>query len=229
MLAATFPESSGSVSERRASARHVAVILIAKLSMATEQSICRIRNISEMGALIETAMRLTVGQTVSLELRSDLCMTGQIMWADDGRAGVRFDAPIDVSRYLVRPESKIDRVKARAPRYRCSADAIIGVDNRCVPCKVNDIGLSGVRLSNLPHRALIRQGHLLKFVTEGLSSHNATVAWIDGENAGIKFRHPLKYTELQEWLVDNPPEVAFDLGQFGRFSNRPLETILTAH
>jgi PilZ domain len=160
MQAATFPELSLSVSERRSHARHVAVILIAKLSMATEQSICRIRNLSEMGALIETTVKLSVGQTVSLELRSDLCMTGQIVWADDARAGVRFDAPIDVTRYLVRSEGKIDRVKARAPRYRCSADAIIGVDNRRVPCKVNDIGLSGAKLSNLPHRALIRQGHL---------------------------------------------------------------------
>jgi PilZ domain len=206
MQAATIVDLPKAFSERRTSARHVAVILIAKLSMADEQTVCRIRNLSATGALIETTIRLAVGQAVVLELRSDLCMMGRIMWTNDANAGVRFEATIDVSRYLQRPENKIDRIKARAPRYRCWADAVIAFDNGDFRCKVIDIGLSGVRLSKLPDRTSLRQGHLLKFATDGLCPHHASIAWIDGENAGIKFRHPLKYTELQHWLGGNSPD-----------------------
>lgn len=186
--------------DRRADARHVAVMLIAKLSCGHSQTICRIRNISAMGARIVTHFPLTLGDTIGIELRSDLKMAGKVMWSCDSNSGVQFDVPIDVSRYLLRPESKIDRIKVRAPRYHCIADAIVRSDSSSLSCKITDIGLSGAGLVDLPDKAALRPGFELKLETDGISAHHATVAWIADHRAGLKFRHPLKYTELQDWL-----------------------------
>ncbi len=186
--------------DRRADARHVAVMLIAKLSCGHSQTICRIRNISAMGARIVTLFPLTPGDSIGIELRSDLKMDGKVMWFRDSNSGVQFDVPIDVSRYLLRPESKIDRIKVRAPRYHCIADAIVRSDSGSLSCKITDIGLSGAGLVDLPDKAALRPGYELKLETDGISAHHATVAWIADRRAGLKFRHPLKYTELQDWL-----------------------------
>lgn len=202
MLEAVTAEPTVEMVERRANARHIAVMLIAKLSCAGTQSICRIRNISSMGARIETNLDLQKGERLALELRSDLKMTGQIMWVDGGNAGVQFDEPIDVARYLMRTESRIDRRKPRPPRYQCAANVVLVTDGGCFSCSMFDIGLSGAGLCDLPPRMKLRAGHIVKLIADGISSHHATVAWTEGNRAGIKFRHPLKYTELQEWLLD---------------------------
>ncbi|MVZ98649.1 PilZ domain-containing protein [Sphingorhabdus sp. IMCC26285] len=188
--------------ERRSSERHVAVMLIAKFSCQNAQTVCRIRNISATGARIETNLDVQFGQSMTLELRSDLRMTGKIMWVKNGNAGIQFDTPIDVTRYLLRSESKIDRIKARAPRYDCFANIMIVTDSGCYSCTMPDIGLSGAGISDIPARAKLRPGHVVKIIADGISSHHASVAWVDGNKAGIKFRHPLKYTDLQEWLID---------------------------
>ena len=189
-------------SERRASARHIAVMLIAKLACADTQNVCRIRNISSTGARLETNMLLQLGQSISLELRSDLRTTGRVIWTKDGNMGVRFDDEIDVARYLMRTESKIDRMKARAPRYQCAAEVILVTDGGCFSCNLFDIGLSGAGLADLSTKAKVRPGSIIKLIADGISSHHANVAWVDGNRAGIKFRHPLKYTELHDWLLE---------------------------
>lgn len=207
MLITATEKSVVDIVERRSSERHVAVMLIAKLSCQNAQTICRIRNISATGARIETNLAVQIGQPMTLELRSDLHMNGKIMWAKNGNAGIQFDTPIDVTRFLLRSESKIDRIKARAPRYDCFANIVIVIDSGCYSCTMLDIGLSGAGLSDIPARAKLRPGHIVKIIADGISSHHASVAWVDGNKAGIKFRHPLKYTDLQEWLIDfaNPP------------------------
>lgn len=200
-VATIFDEASEYV-ERRSADRHVAVMLIAKVTSLGQQSICRIRDISTMGVKIETNIDLKVGQSAALELRSDLKMTGRVRWKKGSNAGIQFDAPIDMSRYLLRTESKIDRIKARPPRYSCSAEAMVFTDNGCCACLVADISLSGAGLRNITEKMKLRPGQTLRFMSDGLSVHHATIAWTDSDRVGLKFRQPIKYTELQEWLTE---------------------------
>lgn len=186
--------------DRRSGTRHVAVMLIAKLSFGQSQTIGRIRNMSAMGARVETHAVLNPGEAIAIELRSDLKMAGRVIWFRDGNAGVQFDTSIDISRFLVRPENRIDRIKARAPRYHCIADAVVRADSVSFPCKITDIGMSGAGLVDLSVKTAFRPGQILKLETDGISAHNASVAWAADHRAGLKFRHPLKYTELQRWL-----------------------------
>lgn len=202
MQIATKIDLTSEYPERRNADRHVAVMLIAKITSNDQQSICRIRDISTMGVKIETNIDLVPGQAVTLELRSDLKMEGSVRWSKGQNAGIEFDAPIGLSRYLCRSESKIDRIKARAPRYSCSAEAMVFTDHGCCACQVSDLSLSGAGLTNVPARMKLKSGQTLRLMPDGLSAHHATIAWADSDKVGLKFRQPIKYTELQKWLSD---------------------------
>jgi hypothetical protein len=191
------------VLDRRLNQRHVAVILVAKLSTGSINSICRIRNISTSGALLESNLAFPKGQTVTLELRSDLRACGQVMWTKRGQIGVKFQEAIEVARYLLRPENRVDRIRARAPRYQCQAPAGLEFDGHRVACSVYDISLSGAGLGNFPTGLPLRHGLKVKLLVEGISSHHAMVVWNTHKNAGIRFRQPIRYTELQNWLELN--------------------------
>jgi hypothetical protein len=203
MQAATTIDVISKFDERRSSDRHVAVMLIAKVTSQGQQSICRIRDISTTGVKIETNIDLHACESVALELRSDLKMIGRVRWKRGQSAGIQFDAAIDLERYLLRTESKIDRIKARAPRYRCSAGAMAFTDHGCFTCLVSDISLSGVGLTNIPEKMKLRAGQTLRVISDGLSARHALIVWVDCDRVGLKFRQPIKYTELQEWLADH--------------------------
>lgn len=202
MQASLANESSGSVSERRHDKRHVAVMLLAKLTSEHNATICRIRNISALGAQIESNVALVKNQPVALELRSDLKMNGRVAWSDGCLAGVQFETAIDVNRYLTRSESRIDRIKVRAPRFQCHASIFLIADGQCIACHATDISLSGMGLASLPARAMLKNDQIVSIIADGLSLHKASVTWSQGDRIGLRFRHPLKYTDLQEWLAD---------------------------
>ena len=203
MQSAMTAEKLESATERRSGARHVAVILIAKLTVGSVHSVCRIRNISISGALLELSHVIAPGQKVLLELRSDLVVSGKIVWTKNGHSGVQFDNHIDVSQYLSRTESRLNRIKVRAPRYRCTADALLEHNGQMFACTLFDIAMSGARLCNLPAELTLKRGHPVKLMRDSMPSRNAIVVWTDKHSAGIKFHQPLKYGQLEDWLSEN--------------------------
>jgi|GEM_PF-1892894 len=188
--------------EKRNSERHVGLMLIAKIESMGMESVCRIRNISATGTQIETNIPLKCDQSVALELRSDLKLTGRVRWKNREYAGLQFDTPIDVTRYLLRPESKIDRIKVRAPRYQCHAEAMVIADMGNFRCLVSDVSLSGACVSNLPSKVKLKPGQTVQFSCDGLPVRYACITWADCDRLGLNFRHPVKYTELQAWLTE---------------------------
>ncbi len=203
MQSATMAEQVDSATERRSGTRHVAVILIAKLTVGSVHSVCRIRNISNSGALLETSHVIAPGQKVLLELRSDLIVSGRIVWTKSGHSGVQFESNIDVSHYLSRTESRLNRIKVRPPRYRCTADALLEYNCQLFACSLFDIAMSGARLCNLPAELALKCGHPVKLMRDSMPSRNAIVVWTDKHSAGIKFHQPLKYGQLEDWLSEN--------------------------
>jgi len=201
---------SDRLAERRHTVRHVAVMLLAKLTSDSDATICRIRNISATGAQIETKAVLIRNQPLALELRSDLKMNGRVAWSDGCLAGVQFETAIDVNRYLTRSESRIDRIKVRAPRFQCHASIFLIADGQCIACHATDISLSGMGLASLPARAILKNDQIVSIIADGLSLHKASVTWSQGDRIGLRFRNPLRYTDLREWLADHsvPPQDA---------------------
>ena len=55
----------------------------------------RVRNVSAGGTLVETARPLVPGTQVLVTLRGIGEVGGEVMWATENRAGIRFNALID--------------------------------------------------------------------------------------------------------------------------------------
>jgi|CoawatStandDraft_6_1074263.scaffolds.fasta_scaffold04374_3 hypothetical protein len=55
----------------------------------------RVRNLSEEGMMIDLVRAVPVGTIVGATLRGNGDVTGRIAWCEQGRAGIKFDAPID--------------------------------------------------------------------------------------------------------------------------------------
>src|SRR5690606_7676700 len=79
----------------------------------------RVRNMSRSGALVECAAPPAVQSAVRL-CRGSLSVRGSVVWLSGERAGVRFDADVDVAAWLPkgnRPEGQ-DQVDAIVHAYR---------------------------------------------------------------------------------------------------------------
>ena len=72
-----------------------------KLGQFAEQAV-RVRNLSATGLMVDGDHQLSAGDTVSLELRNIGWVTGNVVWVDANRAGLRLESEIDPRRARVR-------------------------------------------------------------------------------------------------------------------------------
>ena len=188
---------TNAAAERRAAKRHVSVFLLAKVTAGTQQALGRVLNLSQTGAKIETSLPLKPRATLTLEIRSDLKVAGIVRWARGGAVGIEFDNPVDVSRFLSRQQAKLGRVKPRAPRYVCDAEATVNTDNETSIFKVRDVSLSGAGLAGeLP----LRPDDEVLVTIFGLKPRRAKVIWANADGVGITFLKPLDFRDFESWL-----------------------------
>jgi diguanylate cyclase (GGDEF)-like protein/PAS domain S-box-containing protein len=74
------------------------VLRNARMAVNGSTHIVRMRNLSNGGALIEGPNWLRAGLQVNLEVADAMTVAAMVKWVDDGRAGISFDFPIDLSR-----------------------------------------------------------------------------------------------------------------------------------
>lgn len=186
--------------ERRASNRQIAVRLTAKLNSGNWQQPCLIVNLSIKGAKLETLVPLTVGEPLLVEFRSDLVIKANVRWVKEGQAGIEFDTPIELQSALRRSEVQIGRIKARPPRYRCEARAIVESHNKQWQCDVIDISSTGLKIQGGGSLAV---SDIVMVEIGGLPRHRARVIWIGTDTIGLRLLNAFKYNELELWLLSN--------------------------
>ena len=102
------------------------VFLAASLVSGAGQLPVRIRNLSQVGALLDGGSLPPAGSKVRL-VRGRLSADGEIAWVARGQAGIRFTAEIDVAAWVARVghsgQQRVDEVVA-AHRRREPAAAI---------------------------------------------------------------------------------------------------------
>ena len=62
---------------------------------AYREQLVRVINLSREGAMVTPALRLRIGEPVSLRLAGDVRVDGAIRWIRDGRMGLNFAAPLE--------------------------------------------------------------------------------------------------------------------------------------
>src|SRR3954465_8088574 len=86
--------------ERRISPRYRTIFRVAQVTREHDVGLWRIRNISDEGMMLLTAVPVRVGEPVSLSLSDRVVLQAKIQWWDGERCGVEFDQPIDCAALL---------------------------------------------------------------------------------------------------------------------------------
>lgn len=181
--------------------RTVSTLLSGRLLNATGgEELCRIRNISATGMLVETPSPLTTGESIVVELRTGERLEGNVVWTQPGRFGVQLKAEIDVERILNQGVQRPDRrrsTRPRAPRFVASCPARITTAGGTYAATVENLSQSGVRLKM--KRSLPLESPLTLNIP-GLSPQRCAVRWSDGEHIGLAFLEVIPFAELSAWL-----------------------------
>ncbi|MFD1612485.1 PilZ domain-containing protein [Sphingomonas tabacisoli] len=188
-------------SERRTGERHISVLRVGRVIWDGNDQLCVVRNLSAGGLMFDCLYPPTIGQVVTLELRSDKQMIGTVRWVKGSAAGIAFDRPVNVEAILREERSSLLRVRPRAPRFvRRGTIKLIG-EGEPIMGDIIDISIGG--LSCRSEEPLMR-GEPIVVVLEGVGATNAEVRWVKGDAAGIRFDKPLPWRAFQEWLDQAP-------------------------
>jgi len=135
MNQAACTDTDPAMFEAKRSAPRTNLFLMATIVTSGTIRPVRIRNLSARGALIESRNLPGTGAALTLR-RGNVTVEGRLMWADEHRGGMSFDAPTDVSDWLPfgpglsRGQARVDRIIAKtrddlvARTDTCAADPI---------------------------------------------------------------------------------------------------------
>lgn len=197
------PASAGGDAWAERAPRTVTTLMVGKLVCAGGgEQLCRVRNISASGMMLETPYPLHEGDQIAVELRGGGVLKGKIVWTSDGRAGVHFTTPIDVEDVLATAKgssatARLRRAIPRAPRFELTGPARLVCNGVSSAVRLENISLSGARIRLPGHIELDR---VMTLVIPGLKPHSCTVRWSDAETAGVAFLEMIPYAELAAWL-----------------------------
>lgn len=183
--------------------RTLTLLMAARLITGGGEGLCRLRNISATGMMIETGTPLAGDQPLGVELRNGRVLTGRAVWTRDGRAGVHFDAPASVEEVvaLQGPVSRVRRGRQpRSPRIAVAAVSEVRMGATTLKAQVKDISQGGACIA-LPVTAAAEERMMLAI--PGLPMKLAIVRW-SGERTGLVFAEPLPFELLSRWLGEQP-------------------------
>jgi hypothetical protein len=182
--------------ERRGVERKLAVLRVAKLASYRGEELCRIRNISEAGIMVETAGRHAVGGHVVVELRCDQRLGGTIVWARGQDMGIRFDQTVDVAQVLAKAPDE-NRRFVRRPRIMVACLARVRVGPKMLNVQVTDISQGGIKVAI---GDLAPVGAKVTVTVDGLPSVAGVACWSRDGYTGIAFNQHFSFDQLTHWL-----------------------------
>jgi len=180
--------------------RAMTLLMTGKLLAGREEGLCRVRNLSATGMMIETRMTLQIGQDVRVELRCTHDLAGRIVWTREGAAGIAFGLSIDVEAVLAAqaPTSRIVRSRMpRAPRLAAACAITIDAQGDTHEGILLDISQGGAKL-RLPFQPA-RDERLLLTIPD-LPLKSGAVRWVRDGEVGLAFYEALPFDMLAEWL-----------------------------
>ena len=184
---------------RERAPRVMTVLTTGKLILEDREALCRLRNLSATGMMVETSVALEVDQELRVGLRSGEELAARVAWTRDGAAGLALLAPIDVEAALAvqPPVNRISRqLAARAPRLAMEFPIEVDARGQSYLGVLLNISQSGAKL-RLPYRPL-RDERLLLCI-RGLPLKSETVRWVREAEIGLGFYEALPFAMLAKW------------------------------
>ena len=195
---APFDPSSAAILRDRAY-RTVSLYLLARLRVgANRDGLCRVRNMSASGLMLESELPLEPEQIVTVEFRNGMTMTGRVAWTRDNRTGLHSHDMIDVPVLLHQLSGHASRGAAalRAPRFGCGCKARVRIQGRSRSVPVGNISINGVQME-IPAQV----GDILQIDLPGLPERAGRVRWCHDGQCGIMLMEPYSFLAMARWLA----------------------------
>jgi hypothetical protein len=92
------------------------MFILAAITAPSASGPVKIRNLSPSGALIEGATLPSTGERMELRRGANF-VRGNVVWCQDGKAGLRFDGQVEVAEWMSRADAgqqRVDRIVEQA-------------------------------------------------------------------------------------------------------------------
>lgn len=183
--------------DKRTDERLQAILPVAKL--VTEdgvQHLCRIKNISAGGLMVEGTGAVPAGTNIYIEMGDNRRIPGAIVWTRGSTMGVKFDQKVDLRELLANRKPR-HGFTPRPPRLDVTCGATVKIGRLYHRAEVQDISLGGIKIELSDWQCV---GKPVMVTIESLRPLKGKVRWYKGGRAGIVFDQPLSFEELAEWM-----------------------------
>jgi|GEM_PF-2283258 len=192
--------------DRRSAERQISVLINAGIIHEGDDALCRIRNLSSGGIMIESALTLKIDDSVTLQMRTGRIVTGQVRWISEDRAGIAFagaDAAQLVTQRLASQELQASPIGF--PLFQREAWAKLSIGHKTARARIAALTPIGISLENAPDWEGER---VLNLSIEGLGDHLVRVSDImprgSDDELNLLFMQPLNYRLFSDWLAQQP-------------------------
>lgn len=176
------------------SQRLTTLLMVGRLIDPSGDHLCRVRNLSTGGMMVETTAPLAIGTAVRVELRNLNQVDGKVVWTRNQRAGIQFDTAQEVATLLHAPEDTGQR--PRSPRLTASCSILLWHLGHTTAPELRDLSQSGCRLG-MAHP--LPDGAEVRITGPGLPPRHASQRWTGDGEAGFAFHMLLSFNELSGW------------------------------
>jgi hypothetical protein len=191
----TGEPSPVSSADQRVAPRFTLLIRSAKLVSADSEYLCVVRDASETGVSVRLFHPLPPEVPLALEMPNGDVHQLERVWEEEGKAGFRFGAPVDIARIVESPS----RFAKRAVRVRLQVpcDVLVGV--RRVAGTICNLSQQGAQIRTQEKLSLIQR---VKIVAEGMPQVAGKVRWRSNDNYGLSFEDTFQFAELAALAFD---------------------------
>lgn len=192
----TIEPVPSTVDDRRADFRMMTTLRVGKITCNGDQELCLIRNISHGGLMLRVFADRQVGDTVTVELKSDCVVSGTVAWAKDENVGVTFAEPVDALEVLRNARGPDGRFP-RAPRLDLHTRAKLRGGDADWSVELRDLSQGGAKIKVQDTLAV---GEETTLIVGGLKPVKAIVRWQVGDHAGLAFIGTIPLADLVGWM-----------------------------
>lgn len=185
--------SVGAGPQRRADPRFSTLGRAARIDALGVSGLCRVLNLSDHGAAIETSASVACGDPVRLWFDSENIVQGRVAWCRGNRIGIRFLTPIESFPMIRKIASDRWSGVARPPRLSAAIVAIVSHDTQSFGTVIDNVSEAGFCVR---HPGCLSTGAQIETTTAKGLRMRGTVRWANNVMAGIELSGKLTTAQL---------------------------------
>lgn len=180
--------------DRRGADRYRTVWRIAKVVRNGDAGLWRVRNMSDRGMMLAADVAISVGEALEISLSDTVTLRGRVVWSNDGRCGVAFDAEVDVAGVLKQLAAEQRATGYRQPRLPVHSRAQAVTDEGTGTIDLVDLSQHG---AGFRHDGHFDVGKEIDLVLAGGVKRRAIVRWSRAGRGGLWLTQPLDRADLE--------------------------------